>query len=333
MRQPGVGRAGPAAMRELSLLSMRLAPLLLLALLLLLGGAAAETQVQIDILPGAGPTSAEVVAQLRQLMATDEGRARLEQFDLLGLLPEEMAVVEVVGPETPAIDVSSASDMRAAAASDVAMLAGGDLDASAAGNVALLGGSLSAQTPGTLSAVAGEVDLYAAAGLAAATAGAAQLTADAAHASVAGGLSADAGEDITLTGGGKLTLNAAESGSVAFGGALEASASRVDMQAAEGLTATAPVVDVMAQDAMRVQTSGAVLELSGGDEVEYVSFRLRTPSAFDAFETAVPPSAGVTSVVIASDPAGGAMALDGACLFSRVRSFASQFPFACRRAS
>ena len=132
MRQPGVGRAGPAAMRELSLLSMRLAPLLLLALLLLLGGAAAETQVQIDILPGAGPTSAEVVAQLRQLMATDEGRARLEQFDLLGLLPEEMAVVEVVGPETPAIDVSSASDMRAAAASDVAMLAGGDLDASIA---------------------------------------------------------------------------------------------------------------------------------------------------------------------------------------------------------
>lgn len=307
---------------------------LVAALLGLLGWAprlAAEKSIEIDVLPGEGLATAEVVARLQELMGTEEGRARLEQSTLLSMLPEEVASVEVMGADTPAIDVGSASDMRAAAVTDVTVLAGQNMQASAGGALGLLGGSVDLQTSGTVSAVAGQVELSAAGELLAATAGAAMVTADSSHASVTGDLSAEAGHDIALTGGGQFELNAAGSGSVAFGEELQASAARVDLRAAEKIAAAASSIDVTAEDAMRMQTPGAVVELDGdgGAGVEYVSFALRSPSSFDSFETAVPLTAGITSVLISTSPGGGAAALGGAHLCLSLPALASRQASCC----
>ena len=65
---------------------------------------------------------------------------------------------------------------------------------------------------------------------------------------------------------------------------------------------------------MSVETTGAAcdaLELSGTAGVEFVAFSLSTPSSFGSFESAVPATAGVTSVVIASEEVDGAVVLGG----------------------
>ena len=268
-------------------------------------------ELEIEILPAEnGESSAALVARLEQLMGTPEGRQRLSEFQLLGMLPDALGSVEVTEPGL-GIDVSSASGMRAVTTTDVEVVAGDSLDVTAGGAVGLLGGSLSMHTAGKVDAATGTVDLQAAGDVAATASGSAFLAASGAYASVAGQMQAAASGDIGLTGGGNLELNAAAAGSVSFGGGLDASASRVDVTGREALSASAPRVDITAKDAMRVETTGAALELSGTAGVEFVTVSLRTPSSFGSFESAVPATAGVTSVVIASEETEGADVLSG----------------------
>ena len=79
---------------------------------------------------------------------------------------------------------------------------------------------------------------------------------------------------------------------------------------------------------MSVETTGAAcdaLELSGTAGVEFVAFSLSTPSSFGSFESAVPATAGVTSVVIASEEVDGAVVLGGE-VSSRNHSWSNHAP-------
>lgn len=58
--------------------------------------------VEIEIMPATdseGPSSAEVMARLQQLMTTEDGREKLRQYKFAGALPEELGVVTVMAPE------------------------------------------------------------------------------------------------------------------------------------------------------------------------------------------------------------------------------------------
>merc|ERR1711871_753958 len=84
------------------------------------------------------------------------------------------------------------------------------------------------------------------------------------------------------------------------------------MQTAETFDITASAIQLNALDAVTVGTTGAVVELSGAGEVEYVSHVWRSSSTFEEFTNAVPLMDDVTEVFVRGvgasvESAGGAV--------------------------
>merc|ERR1711871_869945 len=84
------------------------------------------------------------------------------------------------------------------------------------------------------------------------------------------------------------------------------------MQTAETFDITASAIQLNALDAVTVGTTGAVVELSGAGEVEYVSHVWRSSSTFEEFTNAVPAMTDVTEVFVRGvgasvESAGGAV--------------------------
>ena len=265
--------------------------------------AAQHRELVIEILPadgGDGPSPEELIAALQTKVSTAAGRAELGTYEMLEMLPDDVGEVESVGGYgEPAIDVSSASDWRSAAANDMQVTAGGDMRTYAAGDVGLRGGSLTVQTPGVVKSVSGKLDVQAGGDISALAAGDAELAAGEGRATLTGSLVAEAGDDVSLTGGGEFSLNVARSGSVSSGEGLEVAARSLDVQGRDGLTATAKSVGVTT-DLLSVKTSGAMVELSGDEEIEYTGFTWRSSSSFDEFRNDFPVMKATQELIIRS---------------------------------
>ena len=78
------------------------------------------------------------------------------------------------------------------------------------------------------------------------------------------------------------------------------------VESADDLVGLGRSVDVSGSESVRVGSMGAVVELSGADDVEYVSYVWRSSSSFDEFENRFEAITGVTEVVVRSDSADGA---------------------------
>ena len=102
------------------------------------------------------------------------------------------------------------------------------------------------------------------------------------------------------------------SGSATFGDGVSVSGGSVVVESASGLVGVGRSVEVSGSESVRVGSTGAVVELSGAGDVEYVSHVWRSSSSFDEFTNAVPAMSDVTEVVVRGvgasvESAGGAV--------------------------
>ena len=103
-----------------------------------------------------------------------------------------------------------------------------------------------------------------------------------------------------------MSLESGGSGSATFGDGLSVSGGSVLVESGGGLVGVGRSVDVSGSESVRVGSMGAVVELSGADDVEYVGYVWRSSSSFDEFENRFEAITGVTEVVVRSDSADGA---------------------------
>ena len=65
-------------------------------------------------------------------------------------------------------------------------------------------------------------------------------------------------------------------------------------------------VEVSGSEGVRVGSAGAVVELGGSGQVEYVGYVWRSSASFDTYENAVGPIAAVEELIVRSTVVGGA---------------------------
>ena len=116
----------------------------------------------------------------------------------------------------------------------------------------------------------------------------------------------------SLSIGGDVSLGSGGSGSATFGDGVSVSGGSVVVESASGLVGVGRSVEVSGSESVRVGSTGAVVELSGAGDVEYVSYVWRSSSTFDDFTNAVPAMSDVTEVFVRGvgasvESAGGAV--------------------------
>jgi len=83
------------------------------------------------------------------------------------------------------------------------------------------------------------------------------------------------------------------------------SGNSVLVESAGGLVGVGRSVDVSGSESVRVGSSGAVVELTGSSDTEYVGYMWRSSASFSAFTNSVPEMHDVEEVVVRSGIAGG----------------------------
>ena len=144
------------------------------------------------------------------------------------------------------------------------------------------------------------------------TTGGVEFGASSATGVLSGAASGTIGGAGSLTVGGDVVVGSGGSGSATFGDGVSVSGGSVVVESASGLVGVGRSVDVSGSESVRVGSTGAVVELSGAGDVEYVSHVWRSSSTFDDFTNAVPAMSDVTEVVVRGsgasvESAGGAV--------------------------
>jgi len=165
--------------------------------------------------------------------------------------------------------VVSGTDVVGHVGERLEVIAGG-VGLSSASSVEVTGGDMSVSSDGSMTGFAsGSVEL-----------GGASLAGR-----VTGGAAGVVGGEASLLVGGAVSVESGGAGSATFGDGVSLSGGSVMLESGDGLVGVARSVDVVGSESVRVGSTGAVVELSGSGDMEYVGFVWRSSSSFDEFES------------------------------------------------
>ena len=104
----------------------------------------------------------------------------------------------------------------------------------------------------------------------------------------------------SLSVGGDVSVESGGAGSATFGDGVSLSGGSVVVESGAGLVGVGRSVDVVGSEGVRVGSTGAVVELGGAGETEYVGYVWRSSASFDEFTNTVPSMTDVEEVLIRS---------------------------------
>ena len=207
------------------------------------------------------------------------------------------------------VDVTSGSDLRLSSGGEIEVVSGSGVVGRVVDSVEMVAGGVSLSSGSSMDVVGGDMSMSSDGSVTGYATGGLEIGASSARGVVSGDASGTIGGAGSVLVGGDVQLGSGGSGSATFGDGVSVSGGSVVVESASGLVGVGRSVEVSGSESVRVGSTGAVVELSGSGDVEYVSYVWRSSSSFDEYENRFETISGVSEVVVRSVSADGARVL------------------------
>ena len=205
--------------------------------------------------------------------------------------------------------MTSGSDLRLSSGGEIEVVSGSGVVGRVVDSVEVVAGGVSLSSGSSMDVVGGDMSMSSDGSVTGYATGGLEIGASSARGVVSGDASGTIGGAGSVLVGGDVQLGSGGSGSATFGDGVSVSGGSVVVESASGLVGVGRTVEVSGSESVRVGSTGAVVELSGSGDVEYVSYVWRSSSSFDEYENRFETISGVSEVVVRGVSADGARVL------------------------